>query len=124
MPAGSRDNIYVSFTRFGLGRDDIQFSRSTNLGLLYSRPVTISETLNLARAGDYRQVSVPAAGPNNGVYVEWAEALNVNAPGTIPIQHSTDGGRSFPLNLPPPAAPVDLVELGEAYQDFLQKQKA
>jgi hypothetical protein len=110
FPGGSRDNIYVSFTRFGPGRDDIQFSRSTNLGVLYSRPFTVSETLNLARAADYRQVSVPAAAPNNGVYVAWAEAVNVNAPGKIQIQHSTDGGRSFPLNLPPPAAPVQLVE--------------
>jgi hypothetical protein len=109
-PNGSRDNIYVSFTRFGPGRDDIQFSRSTNLGLLYSRPVTISETLNQARAGDYRQVSVPAAGINSNVFVAWSEALNINAPGKIQIQHSTDAGRSFPLNLPPQAAPVDLVE--------------
>jgi hypothetical protein len=81
FPNGTRDNIYISFTRFGPGRDDIQFSRSTNLGALYSRPVTISETLNQARAGDYRQVSVPAAGVNSDVYVAWSEALNINAPG-------------------------------------------
>jgi hypothetical protein len=120
FPLGSRDNIYISFSRFGPGalarqRKDIQFSRSTNFGMLYSRPFTISETLNLARASDYRQASIPAAAPINGVYVAWVEVPNSPSanvgPGVIRIQRSTDGGWSFPLALPGLAAPVQSVEI-------------
>lgn len=95
---GARDNIYVTFTRFGPGRNDIQYSRSTNLGRLYSRAVTISETRNAAKASFYRQGSVPAAASGNRVFVTWTEADAGNAKvGRMMFQGSSDGGRSFPI---------------------------
>src|SRR5204862_6040905 len=45
----------------------------------------------------------------------WCEGPNITSanvgPGIIRIQHSTDGGRSFPFALPEPAAPAQSVEL-------------
>ena len=108
FPAGSRDNVYVSFSRFSAGREDIQFSRSTDLGLSYSRAATISETVNRALVNFSRRGSVPSASRGNRVFVAWRELPNLAAPvGTLTLQGSSDGGRSFPLGMPAPAANIN-----------------
>lgn len=78
-------NVYVSWTEFFEGGDRILFSRSTNGGISFSRPIQISPD------GQGVQGSIPRVGPNGEIYIAW-EDFDTPA---IRISKSTDGGVSF-----------------------------
>ena len=101
-------NVYVSWTSFGppppLGPPGlpIVFSRSTDRGLTFSPPITISAS------GDVNQGSEPAVGPNGEVYVSWLRLAP--APQVVMFARSIDGGKSF--SAPVPVAPLNNIGFG------------
>ena len=60
-------NLYLTFTRFTLTGDEIDFTRSTNGGTVWSAPVALSS----AADNGWVQGSRVAVGPSNEVYVTW-----------------------------------------------------
>ena len=82
-------NLYVSWTRF-TPSDSILFSRSTDNGLTWSPPLTLSSTSGAGLV----QGSRPVVGPAGEVYVTWSELGPVDAD-FFRIRKSTDGGVSF-----------------------------
>ncbi|RMG56236.1 MAG: exo-alpha-sialidase [Acidobacteria bacterium] len=78
-----RGNVYVSWTRFGLGDRAILFVRSTDRGETWSDPITLS------RSGTFPQGSFIAVGPDGEVHVAWQEGR------LIRVSSSTDGGVTF-----------------------------
>lgn len=60
-------NLYLTFTKFTLSGDEIDFTRSTNGGTVWSAPITLS---SLSDNG-WVQGSRVAVGPSNEVYVTW-----------------------------------------------------
>ncbi len=79
------NNMYVSWTRFS-SSTNILLTRSTNQGVTWSNPVTVSSEPSV-------QGSVPAVGPNGEVYVAWYgyDFSSEN----IYFDKSTDGGLTF-----------------------------
>ncbi len=78
--------VYVSWTHFPAnpGRPtSIYFSRSTDDGVTFTAPITISDNGNV-------QGSVPAIGPNGEVYVIWQGPSS-----RFYLDVSTDGGITF-----------------------------
>jgi hypothetical protein len=92
-------NIYVTYTRYSNTADSIMFQRSTNKGVTWSLPSTISSD---AAAG-WVQGSRPCVGPDGEVYVVWKEIGFAPLPPTDPnygkdffkIRKSTNRGASF-----------------------------
>ncbi|MGH9053017.1 MAG: sialidase family protein [Acidimicrobiia bacterium] len=85
-------NVYVSWTLFpGAGRDQILFSRSTDQGVTFSRPIKISSRVANAQGSDI------AVAPDGTVYVVWRQFADVAAgvDNAIEFVKSTDGGRTF-----------------------------
>ena len=85
-------NVYVAWTLFpGSGSDQILFSRSTDAGLTFSKPIKISK--GVASAQD----STIAVRPNGDVYVFWRRYAFVAAGvmNSIVYVKSTDGGAHF-----------------------------
>jgi hypothetical protein len=105
--------IYVSWTDFSSGTQ-IKFSYSSNHGVTFSTPITLSSgyaedpgpaaslmpVKNGEDLGDpqslFVQGSQPAVGPNGDVYVVWADAAGFGYnEAAYKIRKSTDGGVSF-----------------------------
>ncbi len=92
-----KNNIYVAWTefdRYGSGNPldstRILFSRSTDFGITWSRPVRVSDQGGDAMDGDNTvEGAVPAVGPNGEVYLSWAGPLG------ILFDKSLDGGVTF-----------------------------
>jgi hypothetical protein len=84
-------NVYVSWTLFpGGGQDQILFSRSTDHGESFSKPVKISKGVASAQGSDI------AVAPDGTVYVTWRQyAFNRNISDAIVFVKSTDGGQTF-----------------------------
>jgi hypothetical protein len=100
-------NIYVTYTAFQpLGGPTvgapIAFSRSTDRGLSFSRPIPISNP------GELNQGSEPAVARDGTIYVAWYRFAP--GPPAILVARSTDGGLSF--SPPVVAAPVSPIGFG------------
>lgn len=83
-------NLYVSYTLFVVGGDNIFVHRSTNNG------VTWDPAIQMNTAGDfgYVQGSRPAVGPNGEVYVIYSALGPVDAD-FMKIRKSTDAGLTY-----------------------------
>jgi hypothetical protein len=85
-------NVYVSWTLFpGAGQDQILFSRSTDSGVTFSKPIKISKDVASAQGSDI------VVQPDGDVYVFWRE-FNRPPPAVnneIVFVRSTDGGETF-----------------------------
>ncbi len=92
-----KNNIYVAWTEFDrynssnpLDSTRILFSRSTDFGSTWSRPVRVSDHGGNALDGDDTvEGAVPAVGPNGEVSISWAGPLG------IMFDKSVDGGVTF-----------------------------
>jgi len=85
-------NVYVSWTLFpGAGQDQILFSRSTDSGATFSKPIKISKNVASAQGSDI------VVQPDGDVYVFWREFDFVAAgvDNEIVFVRSTNGGRTF-----------------------------
>jgi hypothetical protein len=84
-------NLYVTYTHYYADKDEIILMRSTNKGLSWGTPLTMSSI------GAAVQGSRPCVGPDGEVYVTWKEIGPVNGDGSdfFRIRKSTDGGVSF-----------------------------
>jgi PKD repeat protein len=86
-------NIYVAYTDFGAAGYPIEITRSTNDGLSYSTPLSISTAV---AAGSHCQGVNIQTGPNGEVYVIWAIYDSWPSDETsIGMAKSTDGGVTF-----------------------------
>jgi hypothetical protein len=85
-------NVYVSWTLFpGAGQDHILFSRSTDSGATFSKPIKISKGVASAQGSDI------VVQPDGDVYVFWRE-FDQRSPkvgNKIVFVRSTDGGKTF-----------------------------
>jgi hypothetical protein len=85
-------NVYASWTHFTATSDMIWFSRSTNHGVTWSKPIQI----NPASQNGVLQGSQIAIGPNGEVYVSYELFTGATlATGKHEIAKSTNGGVSF-----------------------------
>jgi hypothetical protein len=84
-------NVYVSWTLFpGGGADQILFSRSTDHGASFSKPIKISKGVANAQGSDI------AVAPDGTVYVTWRQfSFNRNVIDAMVFVKSTDGGQTF-----------------------------
>jgi PKD repeat protein len=86
-------NIYVAYTDFGASGYPIEITRSTNDGVSYSTPLSISAGV---AAGSHCQGVNIQTGPNGEVYVIWAIYDGWPTDETsIGFAKSTDGGATF-----------------------------
>ena len=83
-------NLYVGWTEFTLTQSVILFSRSTDDGETWSKPIRISTEAGLPRDdnGDVEGFS-GTVGPDGTLYVVWADGTHVV------FTSSKDGGRTF-----------------------------
>ncbi|HVO62274.1 MAG TPA: hypothetical protein VMT53_15155 [Terriglobales bacterium] len=83
-------NLYVGWTEFSLEKSIILFSRSTDGGLAWSKPIEISSHEGLPRdeTGSVEGFT-GAVGADGTVYVVWADGSE------IAFASSKDGGRTF-----------------------------
>jgi len=83
-------NLYVGWTEFTLAQSVILFSRSTDDGATWSKPIRISTEAGLPR-DDNGAVEgfTGAVGPDGTLYVVWADGTHVV------FTSSRDGGRTF-----------------------------
>ncbi len=88
-----RDNVYVSWTKFTIGGDQILFSRSTDGGKTFRNPLPISPSYNNFAVGG-RQGSAVKVGPDGTVYVVWLDTVNKQTVERLSV--SFDGGDTFP----------------------------
>ena len=86
-------NVYVCWSRFtGAGQNKIFFSRSTNSGLTFSRPISISRTEDV-KSVQGCDIAIEADGD---VYVTFRTfTQNRNQVAGLGFVRSTDGGGSF-----------------------------
>ncbi len=83
-------NLYVGWTHFTLTQSTILFSRSTDDGQSWSKPITISTQPGLPRDDTGAVEGFDAAvGPNGTIYAVWSNGMH------IVLATSTDGGRHF-----------------------------
>lgn len=83
-------NLYVGWINWELDKSIMQFSRSTDHGRTWSRPMRISTKAGLPRDDNGGLVGITAAvAPDGTMYVIWND-LN-----SIVFTTSRDGGRSF-----------------------------
>ena len=90
-------NIYMSWTEFDSygssepkDRSRILFSYSTDSGISWSEPITISDiTGNCIDSDNTAEGAVPAVGPNGEIYIAWS--LN----DSVYFDKSLDGGKTF-----------------------------
>jgi hypothetical protein len=85
-------NVYIAWTLFpGFGSDHILFSRSTDSGLSFSKPIELSQGLASAQDSDI------AVTPDGTIYVVWGEfeATSPSVNDEIVFVKSTDGGTHF-----------------------------
>ena len=92
---GTHDgNVYVCWSRFpGFGQNKIYFSRSTDAGATFSRPVAISRTRNVISAQGC-DIAVEADGD---VYVTYRtfDQVSPHVASGLAFNRSTDGGQTF-----------------------------
>lgn len=86
-------NLYVSYTKFIIGGDQVEFTRSTNGGTVWSAPTILSS----ATDNGWVQGSRIAIGPNSEVYATW---MAIGHPDPIVqdffrMKKSTNSGTSF-----------------------------
>ena len=87
-------NVYVCWSRFpGFGQNKIYFSRSTDGGATFSRPVAISRTRDVISAQGC-DIAVEADGD---VYVTYRtfDQVSPHVVNGLAFNRSTDGGRTF-----------------------------
>jgi hypothetical protein len=86
--------LYAAWTNFGGANDaQIEFSRSTNAGLNWSTPISVSDAVS---AGSHNQGVIIQTGPNGEVYVAWAIYDVFPADEVaIGLAKSTNGGATF-----------------------------
>lgn len=90
-------NLYVVWTDFGVGGAPIRASRSTDGGVTWWPPVTLS-------SGGAVQGAWPAVAPNGDLFVAWLHWDSYpSGPIDVEVSRSTDGGVSYsrvtnPLN--------------------------
>ena len=109
-------NLYVAWTNFDRPAKtaEIQFSRSTDHGLTWSRAKSLSGTgPSIGHHG-----AMPAVAPDGTVYVAWIN----RATGEIPLSRSGDGGLTFinpVINPVPGGTPVvaTITQLGKFTTD-------
>ena len=86
----STGNVYVTYTLFVPGSDNIYFTRSTDNGATWSVPVIVSGSWEAGLV----QGSRPVVGPNGEVYVVYSAIGPVDAD-SMKVTKSTDGGLTF-----------------------------
>ena len=94
-------NVYVAWARYSgqAANDVLLFSRSTDGGRSFSRPVRLTQCRGEEQFADI------AVGPNGAVYVTYREIAHQGpTQNRIGIVRSTDGGQSF-------GAPVTVAEI-------------
>lgn len=122
--------VYVSWSTFtanqnspggGIASDHIAIARSTDGGVTWSKPVTLSRSCNIGCGGV--QGSVVRTGPDGAVYVAWEESLNRFSPNAIVIAKSTDGGRHFngPMTVVSTIVDVPSPLNGPSFRDLTPK---
>lgn len=84
-------NVYATWTHFTAMSSMLWFSRSTNHGVTWSKPIQI----NPASQNGALQGSQVAVGPNGEVYVSYELFTGTGATGKHEIAKSTNGGVSF-----------------------------
>lgn len=92
-----RNNIYMTWTEFddygsnkSTDSSRIQFSKSSDGGIVWSEPITISDSGgNCIDSDETVEGAVPAVGPDGEIYVSWA------GPKGLIFDKSTDGGNTF-----------------------------
>jgi hypothetical protein len=85
-------NVYVCWSRFtGNGQNKIYFSRSTDMGQTFSRPIAISRTNEITSVQGC-DIAVEADGD---VYTTFRTFAGGNKPTGLAFARSTDGGQSF-----------------------------
>ncbi|HEV2387745.1 MAG TPA: hypothetical protein VGS20_10880 [Candidatus Acidoferrales bacterium] len=83
-------NLYVGWTHFTLEDSTILFSRSTDGGLTWSAPLTISSQPGLPRDDTGSVEGFDAAiGPDGEIYALWSDGMH------LALATSRDGGRHF-----------------------------
>ncbi|HZD56127.1 MAG TPA: sialidase family protein [Anaerolineales bacterium] len=85
-------NVYVAWTLFpGGGQDQVLFSRSTDHGATFSKPIKISKAVANAQGSDI------AVAPDGTIYVVWRQFSFVSrgVNDAILFVKSTDGGQHF-----------------------------
>ena len=83
-------NLYVGWTRFTLTQSVILFSRSTDDGATWSKPIRISTQAGLPRDDNGAVEGFSGVvGPDGTLYVVWADGTHVV------FTSSRDGGRTF-----------------------------
>lgn len=92
-----KNNLYIAWTefdRYGSANPGdssrILFSRSTDFGITWSKPVKVSDVGGDCIDSDNTvEGAVPAVGPNGEVYIAWSGPLGIQ------FDQSTDGGLTF-----------------------------
>ncbi len=88
----NQGNVYAAWTLFpGAGQNQIQFARSTDHGVTFSKPIMLSKSVPNA------QGSTIAVAPDGAVYVAWRQfaARAAGVDDAIVFVRSTDGGVHF-----------------------------
>jgi hypothetical protein len=90
-----RGNLYYAWIEWGLENSIVLFSRSTDQGKTWSRPMRISTVAGFPRDDNGSVVGIiGTVGPDGTQYVVWNQGLNV----TLAI--SKDGGKTFAPSRP------------------------
>jgi hypothetical protein len=90
--AETNGNVYVCWSRFtGFGQNKLFFSRSTDMGQTFSRPMTISRTNEILSVQGC-DIAVEADGD---VYVTFRTFAGGNRQSGLAFARSEDGGQSF-----------------------------
>ncbi len=84
-------NLYLGWTRFSLDKSEIMFSRSTDDGNTWSRPMAINTQPGVPRGATSGAVFGfhAVAGPDGTLYAIWSDGQG------IVLAVSRDGGRTF-----------------------------
>jgi hypothetical protein len=90
--AETNGNVYVCWSRFtGFGQNKLFFSRSTDMGQTFSRPMTISRTNEILSV----QGCDIAVEGDGDVYVTFRTFAGGNRQSGLAFARSTDGGQTF-----------------------------
>lgn len=95
-----KGSLYLTWTEFdsygsgsSIQKSRILFSKSTDLGVTWSSPLSLSqEEGNCLDDDNTAEGAVPAVGPNGEIYVSWSLSYYIF------FAKSVDGGKSFSIN--------------------------